>query len=204
MPKVSNHSSMFLFEQLGSDIEDRWRDQNYNEDAFATIATDALLASTVLARVDMKQIVEWLVSGHVPPQQFRNFGQPPVNIYIGHNFIIEILFWLDSTTSIHQHGFGGAFGVLHGSSLHSRYSFECEERICSQMLFGHLAFQSAEMLVHGDVRTIVPGDRFVHSLFKTCGLFSRFCNSVTPTTFRPTKSSRSLFPRRNPLVRRVP
>jgi hypothetical protein len=163
-PKFSKHSSMSLFMQLGEDVEERWRDQNYDEDAFAAIATDALLASNVLSRVDMQQIVDWLISGRVPAQQFRTFGQPPINLYLGHNFIIEALFWLDSTTSIHQHGFGGAFGVLQGSSLHSRYSFQCEERVCSQMLLGHLTFESAEVLVSGEVRTIIAGDRYVHSL----------------------------------------
>src|SRR5262245_11148107 len=116
-------SSMYLFEQLDADIEKRWRGQHFNEDTFSAVATEALRASNVLSRVDLRQIVDWLSTGRVPSQQFRNFGQPPINVYLGHKFIIEILLWLDSTTSIHQHGFGGAFGVLQGSSLHSRYRF---------------------------------------------------------------------------------
>jgi hypothetical protein len=34
---------------------------------------------------------------------------------------IEALFWVDGTTSIHQHSFSGAFQVLAGKSIHSRY-----------------------------------------------------------------------------------
>ena len=184
--KFSKPSSITLFTQLGEDIEECWRDQNYNEDAFAKIATDALLASDVLSRVDMQQLVDGVISGRVPAQQFRTFGQPPVNLYVSHNFIIEALFWLDSTTSIHQHGFGGAFGVLQGSSLHSRYSFQCEERVCSQMLLGRLMFESAEVLVRGDVRTIVPGDRFVHSLFHLdCPSISVVVRTILPADYSP-------------------
>jgi hypothetical protein len=155
---------MKAFRELGDAIGKAWRKSRRK--SFAEIATEALLDSDVLRAVGIDDIVRWFASAsEAPAQNYRDFGQPPINLYVADDFVIEVLFWLDSTTAVHQHAFSGAFGVLAGSSVHSRYRFEKGESLGSHIRLGEVEFMSSELLRSGDVRTILPGDRFIHSLF---------------------------------------
>lgn len=158
-------NSMDRFVALGDEVAQRWEARNLNSDDFSEIATSSLEASDVLITTTLEDIAGWLTSSRVlPAQTLRDFGQPPINLYNGRGFHIELLVWVDVPTSIHQHAFHGAWGVLRGSSLHSEYSFAISERINDQLLLGELTYRSSEFLKRGDVRTIYAGDRFMHSL----------------------------------------
>jgi hypothetical protein len=76
-----------------------------------------------------------------------------------------VLFWVDGSTAIHQHSFSGAFHVLEGSSLHSSHTFEETRRYSEALRLGRVELARAELLGKGDVRPIVPGAGFIHSLF---------------------------------------
>jgi hypothetical protein len=154
------------FEELGNAVAKSWANHGSKEDNFSELATEALIASKVLTSVDPGEIVFWVMnSNNVPSQDAEDFGQPPVNLYVGDGFYIQALFWVDSTTAIHEHSFSGAFGVLHGSSVHSTYSFTPEKEACRRLVIGQTDFLGAELLERGDVRTILPGDKLIHSLF---------------------------------------
>ncbi len=154
------------FDDLGDTVTRIWEENDYDEEAFADVATKALIESRILETVDPADVVDWLVSSpRIPEQKYREFGQPPINMYLGKNFLIEVLFWLDSTTAIHQHAFAGAFGVLAGSSVHSHYQFELMQSVSEQLMLGEVNFMSSELLKRGDVRTIHIGNRFIHALF---------------------------------------
>jgi hypothetical protein len=151
---------------LGDGITCAWRDRNYDERIFPLLATEALADAGLHRLLDLPDLARWLVSApRLPAQQYRPFGQPPITLYRGHKFYIEALVWLESTTAVHQHGFAGAFAVLQGSSLHSRFDFEARDYICAQLLIGTVQWCSSELLAPGDVRTIEPGPGFIHSLF---------------------------------------
>ena len=151
---------------LGDEIAGAWRRLDHDDAAFTALATDRLTERIATARPTLADLARWLVAAPaLPSQSSRSFGQPPVNVYVGHKFHIELLVWKDSTTAIHQHSFSGAFGVLEGSSVHSRYDFECHERVCTEVLLGDVRFRSAELLRAGDVRPIEPGDGHQHALF---------------------------------------
>ena len=172
-----------IFNRLGDEVARRWESRNFDPDRFADIATTSLAASQLCNDVSLEDVVRWfLTSRDLPSQQLRGFGQPPINVYNGRGFFIELLFWVNTPTSIHQHAFAGAFGVVHGSSLHSRYSFETTERICRELRLGELTLESTEDLERGDVRTIEPGDRFIHSLLH---LESPSISVVVRTPFLP-------------------
>ncbi len=154
------------FEELGNAVDRLWNQQGRKEDAFSEIATKALVASQVLTTVDPDEIITWLMnSNEIPNQDATDFGQPPINVYVGDGFYIQALFWIDSTTAIHEHSFSGAFGVLHGSSVHSTYSFTPKKVASERLIIGQTEFISAELLNRGDVRTILPGDKLIHALF---------------------------------------
>src|SRR2546426_3855910 len=160
---------MKVFNELGELVETNWRKRDYLEDEFPEIAAQAL-AEIDLAKegVPPWEIIRWL---HAEPQLPRqididgSFGNPPITLYTGPRFYIDIYFWLDGTTDVHQHGFAGAFQVLAGSSIHSKYSFLEKQVINEHFRIGDVVFESVELLTERAVRKIVPGAKHIHSLF---------------------------------------
>ncbi len=156
-----------FFDQLGSDIERRWRALDYNERAFADLAQEALSNARPADHIGYDEIIEEFAFGTDLPAQLHDlsFGQPPIATFRGPGFYIEALCWLDGTTTIHDHIFDGAFYVLEGASIHTRYRFEEEHRFNSALYTGRVTFQSAELLQKGDLRRIDAGRGFIHGLF---------------------------------------
>lgn len=154
------------FEDLGKTVEQKWKNAGYSTEHFSEIATEALSSSGVLNKVEPNEIVSWLMSPSTTlEQRDSDFGQPPVNLYLADNFRIEALFWIDSSTRVHEHSFAGAFGVLAGESVHSKYRFEPEKAISRRFVVGRTKFIEAELLEQGAVRPILPDDRLIHALF---------------------------------------
>ena len=159
---------MTPFTELGALVESRWRDKNYHDDAFPGIAAQSLSEMNLCDRVDPWEIIRWVHSASTLPVQMdlqAKFGNPPITLYVGPRFYIDIYYWLDGTTTIHQHAFSGAFQVLHGSSVHAGYRFEVEREINPHLLTGTLSFRDVSLLTRGDTHEIHPGPEFIHSLF---------------------------------------
>jgi hypothetical protein len=159
---------MEAFQQLGAEIEEIWRGKNYNEDDFPAIAVDALKSARLPEKVSAWDVVEWsLKQNELPPQRDLpgRFGDPPITIYSGPRFHIDVYFWFEGTTAIHQHGFCGAFQVLLGSSIHSWYEFEPREVINTFTEIGDMNLKVCELLEVGDVQAIWAGRKYIHSLF---------------------------------------
>lgn len=159
---------MEQFQKVGDLIEERWRKENYSEQRFPEIAEQALLQADLPSRVDPWDIIRWVNTSITLPDQKDvegRFGNPPVTVYAGPRFYIDVYYWLDGTTTIHQHAFCGAFQVLLGSSIHSHYDFR-EDRILSEHFsVGELALKQVQLLKVGDVKQIRAGREYIHSLF---------------------------------------
>jgi hypothetical protein len=159
---------MELFNQLGVEIEDLWRATNYNEERLPAIAADALKRARLPEKLSAWDVVEWsLNQTELPPQRDLpgRFGDPPITIYVGPRFHVDVYFWFEGTTAIHQHGFCGAFQVLMGSSIHSWYEFERSEVINTFTEIGTMSLKVCELLEVGDVQEIWAGRQYIHSLF---------------------------------------
>lgn len=157
---------MNAFQELGEMAAESWKKHNEDPAAFPEIATRSLRDSGVLGTVEMSHIVEWLgTAKNLPLQHAKDFGQPPINVFVADKFYIQVLFWIDATTAVHEHSFAGAFGVLCGSSVHSRYKFELTNDLSKEFKLGHVDLVSAEILRKGDICTIAPGGSFIHALF---------------------------------------
>ena len=159
---------MELFAELGALIENRWRDQNYREELFPQTASQALSEFNLPDRTDAWQIIRWVHSATSLPEQIdrdAHFGNPPITLFVAPRFYIDIYFWLDGTTSIHQHAFSGAFQVLLGGSVHAHYDFEKIQEINPHFLIGRIALKHVSLLKKGDIREILAGPKFIHSLF---------------------------------------
>lgn len=159
---------MDVFQKLGANVETLWRDKNYSEELFPAIAERALQEFDLPQKVSAWDTISWAVGeNHLPGQRdlTGRFGDPPITLYNSTRFYIDIYFWLDGTTSIHQHSFCGAFQVLLGSSIHSNYDFRLQEAVNAFVHLGDVNFDKCELLKVGDVRQILAGREFIHGLF---------------------------------------
>lgn len=159
---------MQLFTELGQKIEKIWRDKNYDEELFPSIAAQCLKESDLPSKVSAWEVIEWTMGQiHLPTQRDLpgRFGDPPITLYNSPRFHIDVYYWLEGTTAIHQHAFCGAFQVLHGSSIHSWYEFETREKINFFTEVGDIKLKTCDLLQVGDVQTILAGKQYIHGLF---------------------------------------
>jgi len=154
------------FADLGKLIYGRWQEENFSLTAFPSIAAAALEEQSPSESVDLSELIrEFLLSDEQPYQSASGFGQPELIVYDSPKFYIQLLFWLDGTTDIHQHEFSGAFHVMSGSSIHSEFTFEEAESITAHFRLGTLKLLKAELLETGSTVPIVSGRTGIHSLF---------------------------------------
>ncbi len=159
---------MDAFTKLGRQLDERWRAAGHRASAFGSLACGALTELLADSPASGDDIARWAVASDSLPRQANqpiSFGQPPITVYRGDGFYIEALYWLDGTTAIHDHAFAGAFAVLEGSSLHTTFAFDQSEFIDARIRLGSLSRENSELLAAGDVREIVAGRSFIHSLF---------------------------------------
>jgi hypothetical protein len=155
-----------FFNELGRSVAALWKQQNFSFAGFPEIAQRVLEENPPASSVDVSALIqEFLLSDDQPFQTESGFGQPELVVYDEPRFYIQILFWLEGTTDIHQHEFSGAFHVLQGSSLHSRYEFADPEPITAHLRVGRLRLQSARLLETGRTEIIRSGGGYIHSLF---------------------------------------
>lgn len=166
---ISGRTSMDYFVDLGERVERRWRAAGFDTVVFAAIAAEELQRTPAHRCVSLDDVIEWCNRpGFDLPRQHdinATFGDPPITVYRGHDMHIDVNVWMSSTTTIHEHGFQGAFQVLLGSSTHTEYTFEEQRRYNHQAFAGILSATACEVLTEGHTRAIVSGPDFIHSLF---------------------------------------
>lgn len=159
---------MELFTKLGDDVEQAWRDADYDELQLPAIAKQKLTEHDLPSKLTPWDVLEWaMMRPELPPQADPNasFGDPPITVYSGARFYVDVYFWFMGTTATHQHSFSGAFQVFAGSSIHSSYEFFQDDHVNVFMQFGRLDLKVCELLKVGDVQEIAAGKDYIHSLF---------------------------------------
>lgn len=153
--------------ELGEKIDRAWRQVNFDLSAFPELCATTLETARLPDRVDPSDLVQAVFGGGLPAQADPRglFGEPPITLFRAQRFYIDALFWVDGTTSIHDHSFSGAFQVLTGSSIETTFSFEPRHDIGGHFLFGHLAVRGSALRRKGSVRAIPAGPGYIHSLF---------------------------------------
>ncbi|MEQ1764533.1 MAG: hypothetical protein ABL984_15495 [Pyrinomonadaceae bacterium] len=165
---AASTARMELFRKLGDEIELQWRDANYDELKLPAIAKAKLAEHDLPSKVTPWDVLDWAMftpelTAQADPNS--NFGDPPITVYSGTRFHIDVYFWFTGTTAIHQHGFSGAFQVLAGSSIHSWYEFFPDDYVNVFMEYGRMELKLCEILEVGAVQEINPGRQYIHSLF---------------------------------------
>ena len=112
-------------DELGVELEREWAVVDYELAAFPEICASRLQGARLPARIDADDVVRAVFAGGLPQQvdPDARFGQPPVTLYRAPRFYIDALFWVDGTTTIHDHAFSGAFQVLAGQSIENDILF---------------------------------------------------------------------------------
>jgi hypothetical protein len=155
-----------FFDQLGSKVQERWQQQNFSLEAFPEIAKTAIDESLPSEAVDLEEMIhEFLINEAQPFQSESGFGQPELIAYNHPRFYIQILFWLEGTTDVHQHEFSGAFHVMSGSSIHAEYEFDNAQSVTPYLSVGDLRMKQIELLETGRTVPIGSGRGCIHSLF---------------------------------------
>ncbi len=155
-----------FFVDLGRRVRAQWQAVDFSLAAFPGIARTALEENPPAARVDLASLTRsFLREDEQPLQTASGFGQPELVVYDDPRFYIQLLFWLDGTTQIHQHEFSGAFHVLAGSSLHAEFAFANVQPVTAHFRLGDLQLTATELLETGRTVPITSGAGSIHSLF---------------------------------------
>ncbi|HEV7906486.1 MAG TPA: hypothetical protein VGO96_21790 [Pyrinomonadaceae bacterium] len=155
--------------RLGEEIERRWAARTYRRQFFHHIAADCLREASYQQQFDEDEVIAWVNrAGTSLPLQLdprSRFGQPPLTVWRTERFVLDLYFWVDTETSIHDHSFSGAFTNLTGHSLNCTYHFEPAARHGEGLLTGSLLFDRAEYVSPGDVCPIAAGAKFIHRVW---------------------------------------
>ena len=179
--------SVSALARIGEEIERRWASRHYRRQLFHHIAGDCLREAAYQQQFDEDKIIAWVNRAASLPQQLdprSRFGQPPLTVWGTDRFVLDLYFWVDTETSIHDHSFSGAFTNLTGNSLNCTYRFEPAARHGEGLLTGSLALDRADYVTQGDVCPIVAGSRFIHRVWH---LGSPTITLVARTTKRPPR-----------------
>lgn len=159
---------MELFQRLGESIERRWLEINYDEERFPALAKEELEKADIPSKLSSWEVIDWtLVQYELPRQRdvYAKFADPPITIFSGLRFEVDVYFWFEGTTAIHEHSFCGAFQVMEGSSIHSWYEFEPHESINTFLQIGEMRLKTCELLNKSDAHEIRAGSQYIHGLF---------------------------------------
>ncbi|HEX7901071.1 MAG TPA: hypothetical protein VF950_25145 [Planctomycetota bacterium] len=110
-----------------------------------------------------ESLARWMLEALPEQVSLHNtFGQPPLTLFNNGWFVLDLYFWVTCDTSIHSHGFRGAFRVLHGRSLHETYRMKVSRRIAPGVMRCDPGVPRMELMETGDVHTILPGEKLTH------------------------------------------
>jgi hypothetical protein len=158
-----------VVDELGNLVEELWSASDYDPQRLPEIAADALRDARLPERLLPDDIIRWALRAAVLPQQRdieARFGQPPITLYRARRFYVEALHWIDGSPTVHQHAFSGAFEVLAGSSVETRYTFDADREVDGHFVMGRLRLASTMLHARGDIAEIRSGSRgLIHGLF---------------------------------------
>jgi len=147
---------MDFFAKLANDIERRWLAVDRDDEAFPDLAAEALDALPPSACFDREAFLDRELDPFRPARRERAplgaFGQPGVTVHFGRDFVIEVYYWVESVSGVHDHPFKGVFTILEGFSVHSTYEWTPDERPHGRAQTGRLTQTGLELLEVGAVR----------------------------------------------------
>lgn len=143
-------------DRAGAALEVAWARADRDEERFPAIASELLAADPPGAVFDKTTFVlEQLDPSRPARRQLAPpgaFGQPSFTVFHGNGFVIDVYFWRNSLSGIHNHPFCGVFTVLDGWSVHAVYGLEEPARVSPRVTLGTLRQTALELVEPGDLR----------------------------------------------------
>lgn len=168
---------------LSDATEARWAAADHRWEAFPEAAAAALGELGLHEAWSVDDLMGHIVGSAGLPRQVdpqSAFGEPPVTLSFGDRFAIDVYFWHRPVVSVHNHSFAGAFMVLAGRSLHTRYTFEIEASYDDRVMTGAVRALDVELLEPGSVRRITSNLDDLHQVAH----LSRPCATLVVRTNR--------------------
>jgi hypothetical protein len=183
------------FAELGREIDRRWRAAHRDEEALATIAAETLTAMPPRDAFDPFALARaFLEPGRASTRQLAPtgaFGQPAITVHHGQGFVVDVYFWINCLSALHNHPFCGAFTLLSGHSLHSVWRFTERARFGPRASLGELTHEGVELL---DAGAVVPFSRVERPLIHTLMHVPRPSVSMVVRTVKALEYFRYLPP----------
>lgn len=155
------------FLAVGEQLRLSWERKGFDEETFPELAREALEGADLPNRFKPQDLLDAVLHDRRldAVQTVSAFGDLSLTLYRGERFYIEALYWVNGTTSVHQHGFSGAFQLLAGESISGEHEFNTAHRVNGAFFIGDLELISPVHLRKGMIRTIRSGTKFIHSVF---------------------------------------
>ncbi len=158
---------MKIFDDLAAQVEKEWLKTENNPDVFVELATTALRKfkyDWAIEKFD-SELKDWLIDRSALPHQMsvhNTFGQPSITFFNNGRFVVDLYIWVDFDTSIHSHGFRGAFRLLHGESLQEIFHAPTVQNIAEDIRLVDLSKIEFAHLKQNDVQEIAAGVDLTH------------------------------------------
>jgi hypothetical protein len=135
-----------------------------NKSQFHKRSFDILKKFDYLDQITEEELLKVCMRRDLPAQYYSTseFGYFNVTIYSEQGRTIQIYLMNDINTEIHNHPFSGAFRVLRGESLHTKYHFEKECELTADIHTGRLKLIDANVLKSGSTELI--SEHLIHQL----------------------------------------
>lgn len=157
---------MDYFKEIGEKLSARCGEGELGEN-FPELAAEVLAEIPVPADIGIEFMANWALGRNHLPEQVNfhsGFGEPPLVVYEEPRFFAEVLFWFHGRTSIHGHGFYGAYQVLAGYSVEAEFAFHRNEEPVPGIQVGELEPTGLRLITPGDITQILPEEAFIHTV----------------------------------------
>lgn len=155
-------------DKLGDEFSRAWAESDKDLSLFPSLAESALRTFPNITP-NYAELAGWIFRDEgvpLPLDSSESFGEPPITIYRTDDFVVDIYFWFSVNTSIHSHGFRGAFRVLQGAALEAEFSPRNLKDLDFQkpIHLDPVDLKGISVLRPGDVRRIDPQGEFIHEV----------------------------------------
>ena len=157
---------MDYFKEIGKKLSARCGEGELGEN-FPELAAEVLAAFPVPAEVGIEFMADWALGRERLPEQVNfhsGFGEPPLVVYEEPRFYAEVLFWFHGRTSIHGHGFYGAYQVLAGYSIEAQFAYHRDHEPVPGIQVGALEPTALRLITPGGITRILPEEAFIHTV----------------------------------------
>lgn len=157
---------MDYFKEIGKKLSARCGEGELGEN-FPELAAEVLAAFPVPAEVGIEFMADWALGRERLPEQVNfhsGFGEPPLVVYEEPRFYAEVLFWFHGRTSIHGHGFYGAYQVLAGYSIEAQFAYHRDHEPVPGIQVGALEPTALRLITPGEITRILPEEAFIHTV----------------------------------------